>query len=263
MAQQLVFDESVAARLETLYRGRDVRRRRGLVFNALRPRAGEHILDVGCGPGFYVADLADTVGGSGSVTGIDSSAQMLALAAHRADGRPNVAFHEGDATALPTEDGAYDAALSVQVLEYVRDIPLALAELYRSLRPGGRLVIWDVDWTTVSWHSADPARMQSVLHAWDAHLADPALPRTLGAELRRAGFGDVAAAAHAFVSTEATDDTYGGLVLSFVDQYVGGNGEIPAGELEAWSAEQRELDAKGDFFFACLQFCFTATRPAV
>jgi ubiquinone/menaquinone biosynthesis C-methylase UbiE len=42
-----------------------------------------------------------------------------------------------------------DRALSVQVLEYVADIPTALAEMHRALRPGGRVVIWDVDWATV------------------------------------------------------------------------------------------------------------------
>ena len=156
---------------------------------------------------------------------------MLAVAARRSGERSNVAFHEADATALPTEHGAYDAALSVQVLEYVRDIPAALAELHRSLRPGGRLVIWDVDWSTVSWHSAYPERMERVLDAWDGHLADPALPRTLGSQLRRAGFADVVARSHAFVSTEATDDTYGGLVLQFTEQYVGGTSEVPSGEL--------------------------------
>ena len=258
---QLVFDKSIAERLEVVYRGRDVGRRRALVLEALDPRPGERILDVGCGPGFYVGDLIAAVGRGGSVTGIDSSPQMLALAAHRCAAHPNVALHEADATLLPTEDEAYDAALSVQVLEYVREIPTALAELRRSLRPGGRLVIWDVDWSTVSWHSGDPGRMARVLAVWDAHLADPALPRTLGSELRRAGFVDVGTAAHAFVSTEASDETYGGLVLSFAEQYVGGTGELPSDELEAWAAEQRDLDAAGDFFFTCLQFCFTATRP--
>jgi arsenite methyltransferase len=260
-SSQLVFDESVVERLEIVYRGRDVVWRRSLVLEALGPHSGERILDVGCGPGFYVGDVVSAVGPAGSVTGIDSSPQMLAVAAHRCSEHANVAFHEADAIALPTDDAAYDAALSVQVLEYVRDIPSALTELHRSLRPGGRLVIWDVDWSTVSWHSGDPERMERVLGVWDGHLADPALPRTLGSELRHAGFDNVATAAHAFVSTEANDDTYGGLALAFVEQYVGGTGELPRGELEDWAAEQRELDAAGEFFFACTQFCFTATRP--
>ena len=41
----------------------------------------------------------------------------------------------------------------MQVLEYVSDPAAALADLHRALRPGGRLVVWDVDWSTVSWHS--------------------------------------------------------------------------------------------------------------
>jgi SAM-dependent methyltransferase len=49
--------------------------------------------------------------------------------------------------------GSFDRALSVQVLEYVSDPAAALADLHRALRPGGRLVVWDVDWSTVSWHS--------------------------------------------------------------------------------------------------------------
>jgi arsenite methyltransferase len=98
---------------------------------------------------------------------------------------------------LPVDDGSFDAVLSVQVVEYVPDADLALAELNRVLRPGGRAVVWDVDWTTVSWHSTDPAGMERALRAWDEHLAHSALPRTLAARLRSAGFDDVAADGHA------------------------------------------------------------------
>ena len=118
---QLVFDESRARQLETLYRTRDVRRRRALVREALAARAGERVLDVGCGPGFFVEELLDEVGPDGAVVGVDASPQMLAAAAHRCASRGNVDFREGDATALPVEDASFDAALCVQVLEYVAD----------------------------------------------------------------------------------------------------------------------------------------------
>jgi arsenite methyltransferase len=154
---QLVFDDRLAAQLETLYRTRDVLRRRRLVREALAAGPGERVLDVGCGPGFYVAELLEQVGPAGSVTGVDASPQTLALAQRRTEGAANVELHLGDATDLPVGDGAFDAALSVQVLEYVAGLDAALGELHRVLRPGGRLVIWDVDWSTVSWHSADPA----------------------------------------------------------------------------------------------------------
>jgi ubiquinone/menaquinone biosynthesis C-methylase UbiE len=70
---------------------------------------------------------------------------MLALAARRCEGRENVQLHEADATSLPVADASFDSAVCVQVLEYVTDVPAGLGELYRALRPGGRVVVWDVD----------------------------------------------------------------------------------------------------------------------
>ena len=134
---RLVFDEKLVAQLEELYATRDVLRRRRLIREALDVKAGERILDVGCGPGFYVAELLDEVGPNGSIVGLDASATMLAVAAKRSEGKPNVAFLEADATALPVGDGEFDAALCVQVLEYVPDATAALRELHRALRPGG------------------------------------------------------------------------------------------------------------------------------
>lgn len=256
----MVFDDSLADRLETLYRRRDILRRRALVREAIAARSGERILDVGCGPGFYAAELLDEVGPQGSVTGIDASPQMLALAQRRCGDRANASFREGPATKLPVDDASFDAALSVQVLEYVGDIDAALAELHRAVRPGGRVVIWDVDWATLSWHSADPDRMQRALRAWDAHLAHPSLPRTLTARLRRAGFDDVGFAGHAFVSNEFDPETYLAATLSLIEDYLVGSKLIAEDEAHAWADEQRDLGARGEYFVACIQFCFTARR---
>ena len=258
---QLEFDENTARRLEVLYGTRDVLRRRQLVRDALGVSAGERILDVGCGPGFYVAELLEHVGPDGSVVGIDSSRPMLAVAAHRSEGHDNVSFQEAEATSLPVEDASFDAALSVQVLEYVADVPAALAEMYRALRPGGRLVVWDVDWATVSLHTTDPARTERILRAWDGHLAHRSLPQTLTAQLKGAGFDDVKVEGHTFATNELDPDTYGGFLVPFIAQFVVGRDGISEAEAIAWEAEQRELAERSEFFFACSQFCFTATRP--
>ena len=170
---QLEFNEQLAAQMEVVYSRRDLLRRRALVHEALGATPGERVLDAGCGPGFYVSEILERVGPEGTVVGVDTSPPMLALAAKRCEGHSNVGFSEGDVTALPVADADFDRALSVQVLEYVDDIPAALGELLRVLRPGGRVLIWDVDWSTVSWHSDDPQRMERFLRAWDDHLADP------------------------------------------------------------------------------------------
>ena len=257
---QIVFDERAVQQLEVMYRARDVLRRRRLVREALAVERGHRVLDVGCGPGFYSAELLAEVGAKGSVVGVDTSAAMLAGAARRCEGQGDVAFHEGSATSIPVEDRAFDRVLCVQVLEYVADVPAALAELYRVLRPGGRALVWDVDWSTLSWHSGDAERMQRMLRAWDRHLAHPALPRTLAAALRAAGFTEVRVEAHAFATTELDPETFGGTVLSRVEQYLAGLDDVDREEAKAWAEEQHELGARGEYFFAVTQLCFTATR---
>jgi ubiquinone/menaquinone biosynthesis C-methylase UbiE len=258
---QLVFDDNLADALETLYHRRDILRRRTLVREAIGAQPGERILDLGCGPGFYVAELLDEVDDGGAVVGVDISPQMLAIAARRCAGRANVEFREGPATAVPVDDASFDAALSVQVFEYVADTPAALAELHRALRPGGRVLIWDVDWATVSWHSADPERMARALHAWDAHLAHPSLPRTLTTQLRAAGFADVRMEAHAFVSNANDGESYLSATLPLIEDYLVGSGLISEDEAHAWADEQRALGERGEYYVSCVQFCFSATRP--
>jgi SAM-dependent methyltransferase len=258
---QLAFDEEAGKQLEALYRIGDALRRRRLVRAALGASPGERILDVGCGPGFYDAELLDEVGPDGKVVGLDSSPQMLALAARRCEGHDNVEFLEADVTALPVEDAGFDGAVCVQVLEYVPDVSAGLAELHRALRPGGRVVVWDVDWATVSWHSADPARMQRVLGAWDEHLAHPSLPRTLAPAMRAVGFEQVEMEAHSFATAEFDPDRYGAALVSLIRSFVPDRNGVSEDEAEAWAAEQRKLGERGEFYFACLQVCLKGTRP--
>jgi arsenite methyltransferase len=184
---ELAFNEDVGKQFEAAYQVRDAIRRRRLVRAALGATAGDRILDVGCGPGFYCAELLEEVGPDGRVVGLDMSSQMLVLAERRCARYDTVEFREAEATALPVEDAAFDGAICVQVLEYVRDVPAALAELHRVVRPGGRVVVWDVDWATVSWHSGDPDRMARVMRAWDEHLVHRSLPRTLAPAMTSAG----------------------------------------------------------------------------
>jgi arsenite methyltransferase len=258
---QLVFDEAMVAQLERLYATRDVLRRRGLVREALAAQPGERVLDMGCGPGFYAAELLEVVGDQGSVLGVDVSEAMLGVARSRVEGRPNADFRQADATKLPVEDGEFDAALSVQVLEYVEDATAALRELHRALKPGGRVVLWDVDWATLSWHSEDPDRMGRVLEAWDGHLAHPSLPRTLAPRMREAGFDDVRAEGHSFASAWLDPESYGAALIPVLEKYVAAHEQIGPEEAAAWAAEQRELGERGAFYCAVIQFCFSAVKP--
>jgi arsenite methyltransferase len=258
---QIEFNEEMAARVEALYRIGDAVRRRRIVREALGAAPGERILDVGCGPGFYCVELAEEVGPSGLVVGIDSSPAMLSLAARRCAGCEGIDLRPGHAVSLPFDDASFDAALCVQVLEYVADPTAALIEMHRTLRPGGRLIVWDVDWATVSLHAVDPALTERVLRAWDEHLTHPSLPRTLGPRLRSAGFNDVRMEAHSFSSCELDPETYGAALLPFIGEFVVGRNGITDEQAQTWISEQQQLGERAEFYFASTQFCFTATKP--
>src|SRR4051794_10505820 len=96
--EHMAFDEKVAAQLDAFYRTRDVIRRRELALAALDAQPADAVVDIGCGPGFYVAALAEQ---AARVTGIDPSASMLAMAARKTEGHRNVTLLPGEATALP------------------------------------------------------------------------------------------------------------------------------------------------------------------
>ena len=93
---ELHFDDAAAKRLLALYTTPDVARTREAFLRALAPQPGEHVLDVGCGPGFLAGLIADAVGPSGAVTGIDVSEPLLAVARSHCANKPWVVLQHGD-----------------------------------------------------------------------------------------------------------------------------------------------------------------------
>ena len=107
--------------------------------NRLRPAAGMRILDVATGTGWTARRLAER---GFDVTGVDFAPEMLAAARERAAaGGLQVPFLEGDAEALPFEDGSFDAVISTFGVMFAQRPEDAAAELARVCRPGGRLVL--------------------------------------------------------------------------------------------------------------------------
>ena len=113
---------------------------------ALAPRAGERILDIGCGSGQTSLELARAVAPGGTVLGVDISQPMLDVARQRAAGLSGISFREADATTVPFEAGAFDAAFSRFGVMFFADPVAAFRNIAGALRPGGRLAF--VCWRT-------------------------------------------------------------------------------------------------------------------
>ncbi|RLK09676.1 methyltransferase family protein [Micromonospora sp. M71_S20] len=153
------------------------------VTDTLGLRAGEHVLDAGCGPGETAVSLARQYGVR--VTGITVSAFEVEKANERAaaSGVGELAhFEYGDFMKLDHPDGTFDAVLALESLQNAPDLDRVLGELYRVLRPGGRLSLSDFSLES----TADPQRLAKFM----ASLRLTVLPSLAewNARLRAAGF---------------------------------------------------------------------------
>lgn len=161
--------------------------------------AGDHAVDIGCGPGQLVRALADRVGPSGRVIGIDPSREMIDYASGRA--APHCRFEVGAAQSLTLPDASVDVVTSTFVMHHIPEAQriAALGQMFRVLRPGGRLLLADTHPTgkvlpaAVRIMSRFAARRTDDPHA-PGHHADPLAAidiRRYREALRTAGFGTV------------------------------------------------------------------------
>jgi SAM-dependent methyltransferase len=257
----LQFDGAHATQAEAQYHSPEMVRQRAHLRAQLALAPGHRVLDIGCGPGILAKEMASEVGPHGEIVGIDVSESMLALAGQRCGIEGGVRLRPGRAEAIPFGDQEFDAAIAVQVYEYVPDIERALAELFRVLRPGGRAVILDTDWDSLVWHTGNRARMRDILDRWDGHLADPRLPERLGYLLARAGFTEESLTTLTFLNRECHEGTYSFWLLGFVESFLRDRDDVDPADVQAWGAELRELAREQRYFFSLDRYVFTVTRP--
>lgn len=262
MNDVLDYDEAEAKQEEATYRTDAAAERRHLVREMLDFEADDRVLSVGCGPGFEPLELAETMGEDGRVLGLDRSEPMLALATDRCADAPRVTLARGDATQLPVADEAFDAAIAVQVYEYVRDVETAAAELYRALRPGGRAVVYDTDWASLVWRSANAPRMDRVLDAFDDHCPRPRLGSELCPFLREAGFDTERVEPSTVCETRFEEGTFGSRLAESIRAYAAEHDAVGSEEADAWMADLRETERCGAAFFSLTQYLYLVRKPA-
>jgi SAM-dependent methyltransferase len=223
-------------------------------------RPGARVLDVGCGPGTITAELADRVGDSGAVVGLDASADVIELAS-RTMSRGNLTYLVGDVYALDAEDDSFDVVHAHQVLQHLADPVAALREMRRVCRPGGVVAARDSDYRAMAWNP-QPAELDEWLALYmsitRSNGGHPDAGRLLLAWAREAGFSEVTGSASAWCFAAESERQWWSslwadrvLESSLAEQAIAG-GFAASDDLERLSAAWRQWGADPDGWFAMI-----------
>jgi ubiquinone/menaquinone biosynthesis C-methylase UbiE len=168
--------------------------RRGYL-DLLNLQSGERVLEVGCGSGAVLREIASRVGPTGTAVGLDPSPALLAVArelAAQAGVAERLELREGDARALPFPDAEFDVSLAVTALLHIPQAERVIAELVRVVRPGGRVGVLERDDESRIIAHPDRELTRRILTAMaDQATVDTWVGRRCPQLLARAGLSDV------------------------------------------------------------------------
>jgi ubiquinone/menaquinone biosynthesis C-methylase UbiE len=218
------------------------------------------LLEVGCGSGAITRVLAGQPGVA-EIVAVDPSPVFLAKARELAARYAHVTFRKGDARALDFEDGAFDVAVAHTCLTHVPGPDRALRELFRVLKAGGSLAVFDGDYASTTLACGDHDPIQTCADAAMAALVhDRWLARRLPSLAKATGFEIVRFDGHAYVQTVEP-----GYLLTLVDRGADAlvNGGTIGRELaEALKAEARPRVEAGAFYGSIVFASLIARKPS-
>ncbi|WP_051580590.1 methyltransferase domain-containing protein [Pseudonocardia acaciae] len=224
-----------------------------LITSELRLREGLSVLDVGSGTGADTCHLATVVGPDGSVVGLDRSARMVEESRRRAGalGVP-AEFVDGDAASLPFPDATFDRCRAERVLAVIDDPVAAVAEMARVTRPGGLVVVSEIDSGTIFLDGPDSHVADSLVHALASGLPNPRIGRRLNRLLAEAGLADV----HCVPQVVLNPVAFLRVVFAGQLEELVATGEVNRAGADAFWAEQERGEHEG---WLCTGVtCFTA-----
>jgi ubiquinone/menaquinone biosynthesis C-methylase UbiE len=219
------------------------------------------VLEVGVGIGDFVREIAAVVAPTGSVTGVDLSAAMVAAATERSAGTNlPVTFQVGDAHHLDFPDQNFDRACSSVVFIHVDDPVRVLQEMVRVTRPGGRIVVREGSPGTHTFFGADIQATRAVMGAFARLSRNGWISLQMLQLFQDAGLTDLTV--EPFTTWSASLEAVLARVpyREAVDRVLQ-DGIADAEQMSAWWRSLEEADRAGTFFWSMTSFVFAGRRP--
>ncbi|MGW0665144.1 methyltransferase domain-containing protein [Streptodolium elevatio] len=224
-------------------------RLRARSYELLSPVPGSTVLDVGCGAGRAVAELAER---GVHAVGVDPDSWMLTVARERWS---EAEFREAGAEDLPFADGSVHGYRADKVFHVLQEPARAVAEARRVLCRGGRIVLVGQDWDAIMIDSDDAALTRTIVHARADLLGTPRAGRQYRSLLLDGGFDDVMVEVH---TSMFTDPAMLSLLARLADPACV-SGAVSRDQADEWLAEQRRRADTGRFFIAIPFFVASAS----
>ena len=230
-------------------------------YDLLNLKPGDHVIDVGCGTGDDARAMAQRVGKSGRVVGIDSSEVMISEAKKRSETLDlPVQFQTGTVLKLPYGNGTFNAARADRMFQHLKNPGAALRELVRVTRPSGTIGVLDPDWGTLVVDSPDRTLTRQIFSAsQDDTPTNPWMGRQLYAIFDDAGLKNLQVLP---VNIPILTFSSADLILnlqSYVNRAVEKNA-ITSEQGSRWISELMERDRSGRFFSSLSGFGIFGTK---
>ena len=231
------------------------------IVERLQIEPGGTFLDVGCGTGDDVREMARLVRPGGRVVGVDSSATMIAEAKKRSAGLSlPVEFRVEDASTLNFADASFDGCRTERVLQHVDDPRAVVAEMVRVAKPGGRVVCLEPDWETLVVDAPDRETTRAILNFRCDSVKNGWMGRQLPGLFHQVGLTDIQVE---LPSMPVTDFNFADLAFELRPSAKRAveAGVVSAPTAEAWSRSLEEAAADGRFLVTITPFLVSARKP--
>ena len=235
---------------------------RAAALRMLNPQPGWRVLDAGAGTGTAAREIAALVAPEGRVVALDFSEQMLDVAATRAsESGISLEIVHGNVSAMEFENGMFDGARSERVFQHLEAPEQALGEMIRVVHPGGRIVVVDSDWDSLTLDLPDLELAVRLRAASLRRFANPTAGRRLYGMFKRAGLENVGVEAIPVLILEATLPGTDLRLGEWTVRHAVEDGGITAEEGDRILEQMRQAEAEDAILRTFVMYAVVGTKP--
>ena len=232
--------------------------RRLEILNALDLKPGHQVLDIGCGGGHLLEELAKAVGPNGKVFGLDTSEDQLKQAKERCISYDNIFTLQNFANSINLDNNSCDAVVSVQTFEYIEDVNESIQEVVRILKPESIFLNISILWDYYKFYGADKDLNNLIQETFKEHCFHQMLPMNITGKLKKFGFKHIKHKPLPVFITNRDDNSPAKYAAEVMAQFAIQQG-VSKKKVNEWQSQLIKAEEEGRFAYTnlpILTYCY-------